>query len=152
MTISNRIVSTVAAAGATLLTCLSPAAYAAEGRWTQGFGQGNLEYFIDSRGWQFFIGCPTKDGSADALSGVSLHHIASGRQAKNFVIRVGGNEYRGPFAADSRVGTNNFISLLEDLRRTDAVVTHAQGTLTFPKSNVAQVVPVYGAKFKCNVD
>lgn len=152
MTISNRFLATLATAGATVLTCLSPGAQAAEGRWTEGFGQGNLEYFIDSRGWQLHISCPTKDGSADALSSVSLKHIASGREIKSFVMRVGGNEYQGPFAADSRVGTNNFTSLLQDLRRSDAVVTHTQGTLTFPKSNVAKVVPVYGKKFECNVD
>ena len=35
-------------------------ALAAEGRWTEGFGQGNLEYFIDKQGLRLYIGCLRK--------------------------------------------------------------------------------------------
>lgn len=141
----------LATIGAAILACLTTNTQAAEGRWTKGFGQGNLEYFIDSKGWQLLIGCPTQDGSADSTSSVSLVDLRSDRQVKSFVIRVGGKEYQGPIEADSRVGANSFIGLLEDLRRGDAVVTHAKGSVTFPKSNVASVVPVYGKRFPCNV-
>jgi len=34
--------------------------FAAQGRWTEGFGQGNLEYFIDQDGFRLYIGCPTR--------------------------------------------------------------------------------------------
>jgi hypothetical protein len=126
-------------------------AIAREGAWTQGFGQGNLEYFIDAKGWRLYIGCPTQDGSADATSSVSLIALANDKSANKFSIRVGGNVYEGPFEADSRVGANNFTSLLEDLRKSDATVQYGRTQITFPKSNVAKVVPVYGKGLKCNV-
>ena len=44
--------------GASLALLCSPA-FSAEGRWTEGFGQGNLEYFIDKQGFRLYIGCPT---------------------------------------------------------------------------------------------
>ena len=59
--------------------------------------------------------------------------------------------YEGPFDADSRVGANNFTSLLEDLRKSDAVVKNGRTEITFPKSNVAKVVPIYGKGLKCNI-
>lgn len=136
------------AAAATLLPL---ALSAAEGRWTQGFGQGNLEYFIDAQGVRLYIHCPTENGSADVASSVSLTG-PDGREVTKFELRVGGNVYAGPFDADSRAGANNFTSLLGDLRRSDAVVSFGGKKVTFPKSNVAQVVPVFGSRnFSCNV-
>lgn len=135
----------------TLLATLALSAPAATGRWTQGYGQGNLEYFIDAQGMRLSIGCPTQSGSADALSSVSLQSIDSLRQVARFTIAVNGQTYTGPFAADSRVGTNNFLGLLQDLRQTDAVVRHGAQTITFPKSNAAQVLPVYGKGWSCNL-
>lgn len=135
-----------------LAAMLAVAAPAAQGQWTEGFGQGNLEYFIDAQGMRLYIGCPTQDGSADAASSVSLMSATSSQEVRKFAIQVGGRTYEGPFTADSRVGENNFIALLGDLRKGDAVVSYAGKTLTFPKSNAAKVLPAFGKKgFSCNL-
>lgn len=125
--------------------------FAAQGRWTEGFGQGNLEYFIDQDGVRLYIGCPTKEGSADTPSSVSLSQLSGGKDIKQFTVHVNGLSYAGPFSADSRVGENNFVSLLENLRKGDAVVKFAGKTVKFPKGNAAKVLPVYGKKFSCNL-
>ena len=125
--------------------------FAAQGRWTEGFGQGNLEYFIDQDGFRLYIGCPTQDGSADAQSSVSLMQISNDKEIQKFTIDVNGVSYDGPFSADSRVGDNNFLSLLENLRKADAIVKFGGKSIKFPKSNAAKVVPVYGKKFSCNM-
>ena len=124
---------------------------AAQGRWTEGFGQGNLEYFIDQDGFRLYIGCPTKDGSADSQSSVSLSQLSNSKDIKKFTIDVNGISYDGPFSADSRVGDNNFLSLLENLRKGDAVVKFGGKSIKFPKSNAAKIIPAYGKKFNCNM-
>ncbi|MFZ3001609.1 MAG: hypothetical protein WA071_14880 [Undibacterium umbellatum] len=136
---------------ATLAIFSAANGYAAEGRWTEGGGQGNLEYFIDYQGTRLYIGCPTKEGSEDAASSVTLERISDGMKYKQFTVSVNGISYDGPFDADSRVGTQNFLSLLAGLRKADAVVKAGSKTMTFPKSNAAKVVPVYGKGFSCNL-
>lgn len=125
--------------------------FAAQGRWTEGYGQGNLEYFIDQEGVRLYIGCPTKDGSADSQSSVSLSQLSSNKEIQKFTIDVNGVSYDGPFSADSRVGDNNFLSLLENLRKGDAVVKLGGKSIKIPKSNAAKVIPSYGEKFSCNL-
>jgi hypothetical protein len=135
-----------------LLAGILTVASAADGRWTEGFGQGNLEYFIDAQDIRLYIGCPTESGSSDAASSVNLLSAKTGTSAGKFTVKVGGHVYEGPFEADSRAGANNFIQFLADLRKTDVVVTYSGKTATFPKSNVAAVVPLWGTKkFACNV-
>ncbi|MDP9881105.1 hypothetical protein J2W25_005167 [Variovorax boronicumulans] len=125
---------------------------AAQGQWAQGFGQGNLEYFIDAQGMRLLIGCPTPEGSADAASSVTLMAVASSQEVKKFTVKVGGHTFEGPFEADSRVGENNFITLLNDLRKGDALVSYGGKTVIFAKSNAAQVLPAYGKRgFQCNL-
>lgn len=127
-------------------------AFAAEGRWTEGFGQGNLEYFIDAQGMRLQISCPTQDGSADLPSSVSLNKISTNTDVDSFYIKVNGITYDAPFDAGSRVGMNNFTSLLDELRKGNAVVKTGKKSITFPKSNAAKVLPVYGKKgFSCNL-
>jgi len=126
-------------------------AIAREGSWTAGFGQGNLEYFIDAKGWRLYIGCPTQDGSADASSSVELVSVIGDKKADRFLLRAGGNVYQGPFEANSRAGANIFTSLLEDLRKSDAVVEYGRTRITFPRSNVAKVVPIFGKNLQCNL-
>jgi hypothetical protein len=129
-----------------------PEAHAAEGRWTEGFGQGNLEYFIDAQGMRLLIGCPTQEGSVDAASGVALVSTASSQEVKKFTVKVVGRTFDGPFDAGNRAGESNFIALLNDLRKGDAAVSYGGKTITFPKSNAAQVLPLYGKKgFQCNL-
>lgn len=134
-----------------LLAASSATLFAAQGRWTEGFGQGNLEYFIDQDGYRLYIGCPTKDGSADEQSNVSLSQLSNGKEIQKFTIEVNGVSYDGPFSADSRVGDNNFLSLLENLRKGDATVKLTGKSIKFSKSNAAKVIPVYGKKFSCNL-
>ena len=134
-----------------LIAFTSLPALAAEGRWIEGYGQGNLEYFIDMKGMRLYISCPTKDGSADAMSSVSLQNINTSKDAKAFTITVNGTTFTGPFDADSRVGENNFIALINALRKGDAVVKVANQSLTFPVSNAAKIIPATNSKkFSCN--
>lgn len=125
---------------------------AAEGRWTEGFGQGNLEYFIDKQGLRLYIGCPTEDGSADSPSSASLYRINDNTFITKFTILVNGITYDAPFEAVSRVGINNFTSLLENLRKGNAIVKYESKSITFPRGNADKVTPVYGGKnFSCNL-
>lgn len=134
---------------AAITACLN--LFAAQVRWTEGFGQGNFEYFVDQDGVRLYIGCPTQDGSADSRSSVSLSQLANDKEIKKFTIDVNGVSYEGPFSADSRVGDNNFLSLLENLRKGDAVVKFGGKSIKIPKSNAAQIIPTHGKKFRCNL-
>ena len=125
--------------------------YAADGKWSDGFGQGDLEYSIEVKKYRLYISCPTENGNASASSYVEFSD--SGKEIKSFEISVGGKKYQGPFEASSRVGANNFTALLDDLKKSDAVVSFKDGSVTFPKSNAASVLPSYGKKgFACNLD
>jgi hypothetical protein len=74
------------------------------------------------------------------------------QSVQKFTIRVNGLTFDAPFSASSRVGANNFIALLEALRKADVVVEVGQKSIIFPRSNAAKVIPVYGHKdFECNV-
>lgn len=134
-----------------ILSVLCIPAISAEGRWTEGFGQGNIEYFIDVQGMRLHIACPTQDGSADTPSSVDLQRVSDSVSAKSFTISVNGVTYEGPFDAGSRVGENSFISLLDSLRKGDALVKAGNKSITFPKSNAAKVIPTYGKRFSCNL-
>lgn len=125
--------------------------FAAQGQWTEGYGQGNLEYFIDQDGVRLYIGCPTKEGSPDAQSSVSLSQLSDSKEIQKFTINVNGVSFEGPFSADSRVGDNNFLSLLENLRKGDAVVKFGGKSIKIPKGNAAKIIPAYGKKFSCNL-
>lgn len=121
-------------------------------KWIEGFGQGNLEYFIDHEGFRLYIGCPTQGGSADARSSVELVRTSDDTRIAAFTIEVDGMTFEGPFEADSRVGDNNFVALLEALHATDATVKFQGKSVTFPKSNAAEVVPTHGSpNFSCNL-
>lgn len=122
-------------------------------KWTEGYGQGNLEYFIDKQGFRLYIGCPTEDGSADSPSSVSLSILSNSSEIEQFTITVNGTTYDAPFSADSRVGENNFINLLENLHKGNAVVEFGETTISFPRSNAQDVIPLFGKKgFSCNLN
>lgn len=135
------------------LALLCSQVFSAVGKWTEGFGQGNLEYFIDNQGYRLYIGCPTEDGSADMPSSISLSVLSNGAEIERFTITVNGTTYDAPFSADSRVGENNFIALLEDLHKGNAIVKFGGNTVSFPKSNASKIIPVFGKKgFSCNLN
>lgn len=136
---------------AALIILTTGASSGAEARWTEGYGQGNLEYFIDKGNLRLMIGCPTEDGSADAFSSLSLSRLSDHKAAEMFTLHVNGITFEGPFEANSRVGTNNFLLLLEALRKGNAEVRVGNQKTVFPKSNAAKVLPAYGKKFVCNL-
>lgn len=125
--------------------------FAAQGRWTEGVGQGNLEYFIDQGDFRLRIDCPTQDGSSESQSGVSLSKISSDQEIENFTIYVNGTFYEAPFVADSRSGDNAFLSLLADLRKGDVTVKIKEKSIKFPRSNAAKIIPIHGKNFECNL-
>lgn len=139
--------SPVAPAQASASATDAPAA-----KWVEGFGQGNLEYFIDVDGLRLYIGCPTQEGSADASSSVALRRIADNAEVTGFTISVNGKTYEGPFSADYSAGESSFIALLEDLQKADATVSFGGKAVVFPKSNASAVLPTFGsAGFSCNL-
>lgn len=128
------------------------AVFSAEEQWTEGFGQGNLEYFIDKQDFRLLINCPTQNGSAEAQSSISLSNAIDDYEIAQFTVTVSGITYDAPFSTDSRVGDNNFIAFLEGLRKGDAVVKFGNKTIIFPKSNASKIVPIFGEKnFSCNL-
>lgn len=127
-----------------------PAA-AAEGVWTEGFGQGNLEYFIDKDGYRLYIGCPTPDGSSGSPSSVTVQNLRTNRDASKFVLEVGGISFDGPFQADSRVGDQNFLAAMERLRKGDAVLHVERRVIKLPRANAERVIPPYGKNLRCNL-
>lgn len=134
-----------------LIYCLTLAGFAksAQGIWIEGFGQGNLEYFIDNKTARLYIGCPTSDGLAGTVSGVSL--TINGKEVNQFKLYVGAYDFEAPFDADSRVGSDNFKVLMTELRKHDAIVKFNNTTIVFPKSNAAKVIPKVSSKgFRCN--
>ncbi|WP_343725207.1 hypothetical protein [Herbaspirillum huttiense] len=133
-----------------ILATATLSSFAAQGGWTEGYGQGNLEYFTDSQGYRLYIGCPTKDGSADAYSSVVLSQTKNNATIKQFTISVNGHTFDGPFEADSRVGTQNFVALIDDLRKADAVVKFSGRSITFTKADAAKVLPIQ-KKMECNL-
>ena len=134
------------------LILLNGVASAAQARWTEGFGQGNFEYFIDSGDMRLMISCPTENGSSDEKSDVTLYNAKTFVSIAAFTLKVNGSTYAGPFSADSRVGENNFLSLLDDLRTSNAVIQYAGKRITLPKSNAAKALPKFGSKdFACNL-
>jgi hypothetical protein len=132
------------------LSIIAFSSFAAQDKWVEGFGQGNLEYSIDKGPVKLRIHCPTKQGSDTASSGIVL--IANNVEIKSFKIEVGGTSYTGPFYTGSRVDDNNFVDLFDKLQKSDAKVTYGKNVVVFPKSNVAAVVPKVRSKdFSCNI-
>lgn len=136
---------------ALMFSIFSMSTLAAEGKWTEGFGQGDFEYFIDKNNTRLYISCPTQNGSANAMSEVRLLQISDEKHIEKFSLVVNGIIFEGPFSTDSRVGDNNFIALLEALHKGNVIAKFNGKTLTFPKSNAAKIVPVFGKNLECNL-
>lgn len=135
---------------AILLATLSVPALAQDARWSAGGSEGDLEYFIDQDGMRFFIACPTAKGQADLASVVTLHHNDMS-EVEKFSVTVNGVTVDGPLNADSTAGAARFTSLVENLRKADAVVRHGDITLRLPRANAAEVLPAPGKDFPCNL-
>ena len=135
-----------------LLTIFSAThAHAAKGAWSEDFGQGNLEYSFEFKEAVLNIFCPTEDGLADTHS--SLSASVAGSELTKFSLIVNKLNFEGPFEANSIVGTNNFLSLIEALKKSDAILKYGNKTVIFPLNKSSKVLPTYGTNsFKCNLD
>ena len=111
---------------------------AAEGRWTHGFGQGNHEFFVDQGNLRLYVSCLT---SEDAASSITLLDIPTGREVTQFKVKVGQQTWDGPVQGGSRVGADNYFSLLEALRKGPATVSFAGKTVAFSATGAAQAIP-----------
>lgn len=135
---------------AILLATLSGPSLAQDARWSAGGSEGDLEYFIDQDGMRFFIACPTAKGQADLASAVTLHHNDMS-EVEKFSVTVNGVTVDGPLNADSAASAARFTSLVENLRKADAVVRHGDTTLRLPRANAAELLPAPGKDFPCNL-
>lgn len=128
----------VTLASAAALVCAPLGANAAEGRWVQGFGQGSLEFFVDAQGMRLYLGCMTEEGTQ---SYVSLSPVGGGADIPAFEVKVAGLQFSAPFETASRVGANNYLALMQALRKAPATVTYQGRSITFASTGAAQAVP-----------
>lgn len=133
-----------------VLCALSAPVLAAQGHWTEGYGQGTSEYFIDNQGYRLYIACPPQDENSTSFASVVLSPVKNGQDVKQFTITVNGNTFDGPIETGSRVGAQNFVALIEGLRKTDAVVKFSGKSITFPRSDAAKILPTT-KKMTCNI-
>ena len=132
------------------LCALCAPVLAAQGHWTEGYGQGTSEYFIDNQGYRLYIACPPQDPDSSNFASVVLSPLKNGADIQQFTISVNGHTFNGPIETGSRVGAQNFTALIDYLRKADAVVKFAGKSITFPKSDAAKVLPTQ-KKLTCNI-
>lgn len=129
-----------------------PPAVVSKAKWKEGFGQGNVEYFVEDQGIRVYVACPTQEGSADAASGLMLYRLSDQSEVASFQIAVGGKVFDGPFEADSRAGESNFLAFLDAARAGDMTVSYAGKQVVFGRNNAAAVLPAFPSKdFVCNL-
>lgn len=119
--------------------------------WTEGFAQGTTEYFIESGDYWLLISCTDKDDEEAAPSSVTVYNNKTSMSVKAATVTVNGHTFTLPIKANSRVGTNNFIVLLDNLQSSDAVVKFNGNTLTLKKNASNKIIPKYGNGFTCNM-
>lgn len=120
--------------------------------WVTGFGQGNLEYFIDNQGVTLYVGCPTQDGSSEQPSTIKLlRSDSTDAEIESFQILVKGKSIDAPLEALSRVGVANFEYVYSALREADFAVVFNGRTVQFPLSNARTELPAVDSdEFACN--
>lgn len=127
----------------------SGVALAADNGWKKSYQGGRYEFFADNGDLRLYIGCPTADSSPDAMSSVRLTRLSTNRDIGQFKIVANGQIYDGPIDAESRVGSGNFRSLMDNIRKSGATVKYALGTVAFPHTNAAKFFPAVNQKFPC---
>lgn len=149
------VASTAAVSGTPSVAAMPdavPQAAVSKAKWKEGFGQGNVEYFVEDQGIRVYVSCPTQDGSADAASGLMLYRLSDQTEVPSFQITVGGKVFDGPFEADNRAGESNFLQFLEAARAGDMTVSYAGKQVVFGRNNAATVLPKFPSKdFVCNL-
>lgn len=126
---------------AVLLSFVCLMATATEGKWIKGYGQGNLEFFIDKGKARLYIGCPSDESNNGGDVNIML--FVNDKEVKSFKVQADGNTYAGPLSSFTRNGAGAVIELINNLRKTDAKVTYGSNVVTFPKSNVTAVLNTY---------
>lgn len=125
-------------------------AFAKDNTWTEGFGQGTTEYFINNNEITLLISCTDKDDENAPESSVVVFNNKTNKKGKGIYIDVNNNKYSLPLVAGSRVDVNNFIQLLEDLRKNDFSLNSSSGSLSFKKNASNKIIPKFGSKnFTC---
>ena len=136
-----------------ILAALAGTAQAAD-TWKTSWAGGAYEYYSDQKDMRLYVACPTEDTSPDRFSSIILMRNSTGNQISKFQIIANGNTYDGPITTVSTVGSKNFRSLMEDMRKGGATVKYAMGTETvlYPKANAAKFFPAPGRKFPCQTN
>lgn len=122
---------------ALLLVAVGASASAADNAWSQGYAQGNYEFFADANGLRLYIACPTSEG---AHSSVSLLDSKTNKDLGDFKISLPRMQVDGPLKIDSNVEENNYFALLEQLRQNDATVTYQGKKVVFPKKGADKAI------------
>jgi hypothetical protein len=135
------------ALGATCLPALS-----AEGKWMQQGAQGTREFFIDKQGYRLLVICPTVSDLSEARSAVSLVKMSDGSDVGEFTIKVGKTSVPGNIEASNRLGDSTFLDALRILRNGDALISFGKQSITFGKSNAADILPSSASKLMCKLD
>ncbi len=123
----------------------------AHAEWLEGWNQGDYEYLNTKSDLQVLIYCPTKEGNSNRVATVSLIRPSTRHSISPFTLTIHDRTYTGPFEAQSRADSSNFRQLIKDLRTGDLVLKYALGTVVYPKSNAAKVIPAIGPNFPCLV-
>lgn len=144
-----KFIKTIYAVILFVLAALAGPATAAQDNWKTSYQGGSHEFYSDNQDLRFYIACPTEDKSPDAVSSVSLNRVSTGHEIGKFQIIAGGNTYDGPFKTSSRVDSQNFRSLMTDLRKGGATIKYALGSVSFPKTAAAKFFPAVDRKFPC---
>lgn len=126
---------------ATVLLAIGAQASASGNSWSQGYGQGNYEFFADSKGLRLYIACHTGDGSPDARSSVSLLDAKTGKSLGDFKLILPRMTVSGPLTIDSNAEESTYFALLEGLRKNDATVQYRGQTVVFPKTGADKAIP-----------
>lgn len=120
--------------------------------WQKSYQGGRYEFFADNDDLRLYIACPTADSSPDAFSSVTLRRLSTERDIGVFKIVANGQTYDGPIETVSRVGSNNFRHLMDNIRKNGASVKYALGTVSFPQANAAKFFPAVNDKFPCQTN
>ena len=118
-------------------------------QWRAHLAQGNLEYSIVKGEGSVWIDCPTPDGSPTSHSQIGVKF--RDRTVDRFEIIVNNIRYRSPIEANDRLGDDNFLSLLDGIKKSEMSVRFADQAIIFPRNNVDILPARDETGFACNL-
>lgn len=138
-----------------IVTCImitiTSAGHAKQNVWTESFAQGTTEYFIESGNHWLLISCTDKDDEDAGYSSVTIYNTKIGKSLKTGNVVVDGHTFTLPVKADSRMGTNNLLVLLDSLRSSDVIANFNGISILFKKNTSNKIIPYFGNDFTCKV-